>query len=92
MDDVRLTPAVARQIFIAANVEMEAAGNLDLQLLNQMNSDLAMCRYEFLEALFRIALVKFFGTDDDDDKNERSSAADGGGDPTTAVEHLLYVR
>ena len=72
-----LSEADARQIFIAANVEMDETGNLDLQLINQMNSDLALCRYEFIEALIRIALLKY------------SSVVES--HPADAVKMLLYV-
>ena len=57
--DDRLTLAATRQIFLASNVEIEDAENLDLSLINSLNHDVDMCRYEFIEALLRAALIKY---------------------------------
>ncbi len=39
--------------------KVESVDSLDLKLINQMNPDLAMCRYEFIEGMFRAAMAKF---------------------------------
>ena len=52
MDDDKLQMATFDRMFIAVNIEEE-----DLE----DNPDRALCRYEFLEIIYRIAVAKYPG-------------------------------
>ena len=77
VDKLHCTKAFLSRVFVQVNVESsEDGGCKDLQAQNFVNEDRALMRFEFLEAIVRIAVAKY--------------KEDAGGDVSEALEILMH--